>query len=219
VGLGNFGRSLAVKLGRAGIEVIAVDANLDRVDDVKNEVALAVRLDPTDENDLKSQGIHQVDMLVAAIEDNFESNQLLVVLSKRLGVRKVLALANSPTHARILRLIGADEVILPFEEAADRLFMRVLQPHLRTTVELAPGFTVAEVLVPKAFAGRPIKELAIRTKFGVTVTAILKKGYRRDSPDRNHINPAPGPEDVLEAGDTMVVVGLDTNIQRFVNEI
>jgi trk system potassium uptake protein TrkA len=219
VGLGAFGRSLAVRLGRSGIEVIAADTKMEKVDDVKAEVALAVQLDGTDENDLKSQGLHEADMLVAAIKDDFEANQLLVVLAKRLGTKHVIALASSPTHARILRLIGADEVILPEEEAVDRLFMRMLQPSLRNFVQLIPGYTVAEIEAPPSFHGKTIGDLHIRAKYNITVIAIMHKGYRKDAVRKDLINPVPGPQDAVQPGDVLVVAGPDSNVQKLVNEL
>lgn len=219
IGLGQFGRSLAVRLGRAGIDVIAVDSKLERVEDVKDEVALAVRLDATDEDDLKAQGLHEVDVLVVAIKEDFEANELVVVLAKRLKVARVVALASSPMHARILRLIGADEVILPEEEAVDKLFMRMLQPSLRNYVQLTPGYTIAEVEAPKGFIGKNLAELQIRTRYGVSVIAIMRKGYRREAPKKELINPVPGPQDVIEAGDLLMVAGGDASVQKFVNEL
>jgi trk system potassium uptake protein TrkA len=219
VGLGQFGRSLATRLGRAGMEVIAVDSNLERVDDVKDEVSLAVKLDATDENDLKSQGLHEVDVLVAAIKENFEANELVVVLAKRMHVPRVVALASSPMHARILRLIGADEVILPMEEAVDRLFMRMLQPSLRNILQLVPGYTIAEIEAPKEFIGKTLKELQVRTRYGVSVIGIMKKGYRKDAPKKELMNLVPGPDAELQAGDTLMIAGDDASVQKLVNEI
>ena len=86
VGLGLFGKHVALDLARTGADVIAIDSNLDLVDDVKDEVALAVKLDATDEKELRAQGVHEVDVLVASIGDNFEANQLLVIVAKQLGI-------------------------------------------------------------------------------------------------------------------------------------
>jgi trk system potassium uptake protein TrkA len=113
VGLGLFGKSIALKLAAAGAEVVAIDAKRDLVDDVKDGVAVAVKLDATDEKELREQGVHQADLLVASIGDDFEANQLLVILAKRIGVKRVVARAPSETHAKILRMIGADDVVLP----------------------------------------------------------------------------------------------------------
>jgi len=126
VGMGLFGRSLALDLARAGAEVIAIDIDVEKLDVVRDEVAVAVALDATEEKELRAQGVHKVDLLVASIGDDFEANQLLVVLAKAMGVPRILARAPSKRHARILDLLGATEVVLPEVEAAERTARRVL---------------------------------------------------------------------------------------------
>lgn len=121
VGMGIFGRALAIDLARAGAEVVAIDNDMDLVDDVRDDVTLAVCLDATDEKELRAQGVHKVDVLVASIGNDFEANQLLVVLARELGIPRVVARAPSKNHARILTLLGAHEVVLPEVEAAERM--------------------------------------------------------------------------------------------------
>lgn len=127
VGMSLFGRSLAIDLARAGVEVIAIDLRLEKVESVRDEVGLAVCLDATDERALRSQGVHEVDVLVASIGNDFEANQLLVMLAKELGIGRVVARAPSPRHAQILRRLGADDVILPEVEAAERAAKELLE--------------------------------------------------------------------------------------------
>lgn len=126
VGMGLFGNALALDLARAGIEVIAIDNELGKLYGVRDEVALAVALDATDEKALRSQGVHGADVLVACIGNNFEANQLLVVLAKKMGIPRVIARAPSPNHARILTILGADEVVLPEIEVAERMARKLL---------------------------------------------------------------------------------------------
>lgn len=209
IGLGQFGKSVALRLSRAGVDVIAVDTNMDHVEDVKNDVSLAVRLDATDERDLRSQGIDTADVLVAAIGDNFEANQLVVVLAKRMGIKRVIAKAASPIHERILRLIGADEVILPDEEAAERVSQRIAQPSLKSYFELIDGYSIAEVASPASFHGKSIAELDLRKRFEVNLIAI-----KRVEADREDINPVPLPGDVIKPGDILAVAGSDSSLQK-----
>lgn len=118
VGLDLFGRSLALELARNGVEVIAMDRELERCEAVRGDVSLAVKLDPTVERELRAQGVHESDVLIANLALDFESNLLLVALAKELGVRRIIARAPSPAHARILQKVGADEVLMPEVEAA-----------------------------------------------------------------------------------------------------
>ena len=99
---------------------------MDRVNSVKDEVSLVVRLDATHENALRSHGIGDVDVLIAAISDNFEAQVLVVVHAKQQGIKKIIARATTPDHIRILKAVGADEVFNPEETAARWMVQRLL---------------------------------------------------------------------------------------------
>lgn len=207
VGLGLFGRSLAVNPARVGAEVIAIDANLERVDDVKDEVALAVKRDATDEKELRKQGVHEVDVLIASIGDDFEANQLLVILAKQLGIRKVVARAPSTVHARILKVIGADEVVLPEERAAEEVARRLAHPSLQGYFELIEGYGPAEIEAPPEFHGKPLSELNLKQELKVSLVA-LKRPLVND-PGRFAINAVPMGTDLILKRDILAVAGAD----------
>jgi trk system potassium uptake protein TrkA len=215
VGLGLFGKSLALQLARAGAEVIAIDARLDLVDDVKDAVSSAVKLDATDEKELRSQGIHQADVLVASIGDNFEANQLLVILAKKIGIRRVVARAPSETHARILGLVGADEVVLPEEQAAEDLSRKLVQPSLKGYFELIEGYSVAEILAPASFHGKRLADLELKTRYRVNLIAITRPGP--DPQGRPSINAVPMGSDLIEKGDTLAVAGRDEDLKSLLD--
>jgi len=125
VGLGLFGQALAVKLARSGVEVIVADTNIELIEDIRDEVALAVCMDATDEREFKAQGLHKAEVLVACIGNDFEANQLVVMLAKQLGVPRVIARAPSQRHEKILRMLGADDVLLPEVQAGELLGHRL----------------------------------------------------------------------------------------------
>lgn len=209
--MGLFGKSLALNLARAGAEVIAIDANLDLVDDVKDRVALAVKLDATDERELRAQGVHEVDILVASIGDDFEANQLLVILAKQLGIRRVVARAPSEVHARILRLIGADEVVLPEEQAAEEAARRLIQPSLKAYFELIDGYSVAEIEAPPTFHGKSLAELDLKRRHQVNLIAITRPSETAGG--RPTINAVPLGTETIRKGDTLALAGRDADIK------
>jgi len=211
VGMGLFGRSMAVNLARAGAEVIAIDANIKLIDDVKEDVDVAVMLDATDERELRAQGIHQVDLLVAAIGDDFETNQLVVILAKKLGIPKVVARAPSPVHARILGLIGADEVYMPEEQAAASVAQRLGQPSLKAYFQLVEGYSVAEIEAPPSFQGRDLASLDLKKRFRIQLIAITRTDPEREG--KHRINAVPMGTDVIERGDILAVAGKDEDIR------
>ena len=211
IGLGQFGKSLAIQLAKAGAEVIGIDSNFELIDDVKNDLALAVKMDATDERDLRSQGVHKVDVVVASIGD-FEANQLVTVLAKRMGVPKVIARSASEVHERILKLIGADEVILPEVEAATKLTQQLMLPSLRNYFELIEGYSVAELEVPESFYGKSLRDLDLRKMFGVNLIALKRKRQ-----DRETVDPVPPPTEVIEKGDVMAVAGADAALAKLLD--
>lgn len=211
VGLGLFGRALAVSLARAGVEVIGIDNDPALVDDVKQELTLAVALDATEERELRAQGVHEVDALVACIGEHFEANQLVVILAKKMGIGRVLSRTSTATHARILRLIGADEVILPEVEAAQQVTQRLVQPSLQSYFQLIDGFSIAEISAPRELVGRSLAELKIKERFKVNIVAIKRFD---EAADRMTINPVPLGTEVLRAGDILAIAGADEDIGR-----
>lgn len=219
VGLGQFGAALARHLARHGAEVTAVDQDMKRVEEIKDDVALAVKLNAREEDELRSQGIDRADVVVAAIGDDFESDELVVVQAKRFGVKRVIGRASSPVHARILRLIGADEVVNPEEEAAERLAQRLLHPSLKNYFELIEGYSVAEVDAPRSFLEKSIAELDLRGRLHVNLVAIKRElpTPAGESP-RETVDPVPSPSRKFRAGDVLVLAGSDAAIQGVLRE-
>ncbi|MFH1022226.1 MAG: TrkA family potassium uptake protein [Planctomycetota bacterium] len=216
IGLGQVGKALAPRLAQNGVEVIAVDVNMDLVDDVKGTVALAVQMDASEEGALESQGIASVDVLISTIGANFEAEILIVAHAKKLGIPRVIARAASPLHAKILRLVGADEIISPEEEAAERLVQRLLVPTMRSYFELADGFSVVEIEVPAKLVGKKLREINLREKHRINLIAIKKRmpGTEPGKFDET-LNAVPGAEDRIDPGDILAVVGNDLDLAEF----
>ncbi len=212
IGLGSFGRAVAVRLSRAGHEVIAVDSNSELVDDLKDDVALAVAMDATDEKDLRTQGVDKVDVVIAAMGDRFEANVLVVLHAKQFGVGRIVARAMSPMHERILRLVGATEVVLPEDEAAERVYQKLAFPSLRVYFELIDGFSIAELEVPPDLRGRTLAEADLRRRYSVNLVAIKRKGPE----GKEIVNAVPSPDEKLREGDVLAVAGADSDIERLV---
>lgn len=126
VGLGLFGQALAIQMARSGAEVVVVDTNAELIRDMRDEVSLAVCMDATEEREFLSQGLDRVDVLVACIGNDFEANQLVVMLAKQHGVKRVIARAPSMRHEKILLTLGADEVLMPEVQAGESLGQRLL---------------------------------------------------------------------------------------------
>ena len=215
IGLGEFGSSAAVGLFRKGAEVIAVDTDMDRVNSVKDEVSLAIRLNATHEDALKSHGLGEVDVLIAAIGNNFEAQVLVVIHAKQHGIKKIIARATTADHIRVLQAVGADEVFNPEETAARWMVQRLLIPNISNYFELAEGFSVVEINAPASILGKTIEELNLRRRFRINLVAIKKQ--IRDSTGHaiEQFNPVPPPTEIVREGDVLALVGSVLDLANF----
>lgn len=222
IGLGRFGSRLATTLAAAGAEVIAIDRDRAIVEDLRDEVTLAIAMDSTDEQALKIQGVDQVDCAVVGIGADFEANALTTALLKSLGVKRVIARAATRTQARILSRIGADGVVSPEEESADRWANKLLAPFLLDRVEIGDGYVVAQVRTPAPWSGKTLAELDLRRAHNITMVAIRRKarpdGSARttDASDeqRDRVVELPQPTSRLQPDDLLVVAGFDEELKR-----
>ena len=174
IGLGRFGMKLAQALTRAGAEVIAIDTDRNLVEQVRDEVALAVRLDATDEEALRAQGIDKIDCAIVGIGTDFEANALAVSSLKAIGVARVIARAGSEVRGKILERIGADAVVFPERESALRWSSRLMLPHLREYIELGEDHALVQIRAPAKFANKTPAELALRQRYHVNLVAIRR---------------------------------------------
>jgi len=215
IGLGEFGSSAAVGLFRKGAEVIAVDTDMDRVNSVKDEVSLAIRLNATHEDALKSHGLGEVDVLIAAIGNNFEAQVLVVIHAKQHGIKKIIARATTADHIRVLQAVGADEVFNPEETAAHWMVQRLLIPNISNYFELAEGFSVVEINAPASILGKTIEELNLRRRFRINLVAIKKQ--IRDSTGHaiEQFNPVPPPTEIVREGDVLALAGSVLDLADF----
>jgi trk system potassium uptake protein TrkA len=213
IGLGRFGSELALQLTKSGAEVIAIDKDSKLVEQLAQEVAVAVRLDSTDEQALREQGIDKVDVAVVSIGDNFEANILTTVTLKSLGVKCICSRAEEETHGKILKRIGADEIIIPEEESAQRWSFRLLAPQIGEKMELAPGFSLARYPAPDSIAGKSLIDLQLRKKYRVNLIGLRPHGEITDEEKKSKkLIKIPQPETIIQKGDILWLVGADEDL-------
>jgi trk system potassium uptake protein len=219
IGLGDFGRAAAIGLARAGAEVVAIDRNMDRLNLVKDEVALAIRMDATNREGLEAQQITKVDVVVAAIGQNFEAQVLVVVHAKTLGIKRVVARAITEDHRRVLKAVGADEVFNPEEEAARNMVQRLTISNIQNYFELADGFSLVEVTAPPGVVGRKLSELELRRRFRVNLVAIKQMTTGPDGAQViKHFKAVPDPDDIIQANDVLALAGSVLDLATFVGD-
>lgn len=219
IGLGRFGWRLATLLAEAGAEVIAVDRKKELVESIRDRVTMAVCMDSTDEGALRAQGIDKVDVAVVGIGTAFEDAALTTVLLKQIGAPRVITRAATDIRGQILSRIGADGIVNPESEAADRWSGRLLAPSIMERIELAEGFSLVQMAAPTSFQGKTLEQLAIRKKHGVNVVAIRRtveetdnKGKRKS---RQVVISVPMADTTIDPDDVLLLIGSDEAIATF----
>jgi len=222
VGLGRFGTAVVRNLaGTVAVQVIAIDAVREIVDDIKDVADVAVSLDSTDERALRAQEIDKVDVLVVAIGENFEAALLTTLLAKKLGVPRVICRASSPDHAQIFRQIGADEVIQPESETGIQLARTLSHPFLEDFIDLGEGFSLIELHAPSVFRGKSLRELNLRVKYNVNLVAlrrdvtITEKSGEITSQESIAV---PQADEIIKPDDILVLIGADSDLARLPKE-
>jgi trk system potassium uptake protein TrkA len=221
IGLGRFGMALARQLAAANVQVIAVDTDRELIEDVKDDVSLAVVLDSTDEIAFRSQDLHKVDALVVAIGENFEAALLTAVLAKKFQIPQVICRASTSVHAEIFRQVGATEVIQPETETGHQLARRLANPFLEDFFDLGEGFTLIELKAPGAFHDKTLRDLNLRARYNVNLVAIRRTATvpaaGGEATEKESLA-VPQPDSVIRADDTLVLIGANTDLARLPKE-
>jgi len=213
IGMGRFGHRLAKQLASAGAEVIAVDRDPHLIDKVRDEVALAVCLDATDEDALRAQGLDKVDVAVVGIGTAFESAALATSTLKRIGVPRVISRATTSARAEILSRVGADDIANPEAESADRWCQRLVMPQVLEKIDLGGGHSLVQIRAPDAWTGKTLEQLNVRRKFRVNVVAIRRLLPQADRTGTGYVISTPMPDSRIELGDLLLIVGPNEAIE------
>lgn len=205
IGLGRFGSSIAKTLYSLGNDVLAIDKDEDIVQEIADSVTHAVQLDATDENALRSLGIRNFDVAVVTIGDNIQSSIMATLLVKELGVKYIIAKGHSDLHAKVLYKIGADRVVLPEKDMGIRVAHNLVSANILDYIELSDEYSVMEIQVLDEWAGKTLKELKLRSKYGINVMAI-KRG--------DEVNLSPAADDIIEENDIIVAIGSAEDLSK-----
>lgn len=200
IGLGRFGTAVATELCGLGHEVLAIDDSEDRVQSIANLVTHAVSGDARDPAVLRALGVRNYDCAIVAVADDVGNSALITMNLKEIGVKEVIAKAQSHVHQKVLQKIGADKVVFPEHETGVKLAQHLSSSSILNFIELSDDFGIVELATPKAWQGHSLSELNVRARYGVNVIAI-RKGESED------LEVAPGGDYVLGAGDVVVTLG------------
>ena len=205
IGLGRFGKNIALKLHELGHEVMAVDKKEERVEEVLPYVTNAQIGDSMNELFLQSLGVDNYDVCIVAIGNDFQSSLETTSLLKDLGAKKVVSRAARDVQAKFLLRNGADEIVYPEKQLAAWTAIRYSSDHIFDYIELAGDYAIFEIEIPFSWIGRSVGEINIRQKYNINIMAL-----KRD----NKMELTITSNTCFKKGDAMLVLGKYKDIQK-----
>lgn len=206
IGLGRFGRHVAMKLHELNHQVMAVDQDEEKVNRILPYVTSAQIGDSTNEEFLASLGVRNFDVCIVAIGDNFQSSLETASLLKEAGAKKVVARAARDIQAKFLLRNGADEVVYPERQIAVWTAIRYSSDNISDYIALGDDHAIFEIQVPDNWVGKTIGQLDVRKRYHVSILAIKQNGHFAMT--------VITPETCLPANSTMLVLGTNQNVQK-----
>ena len=198
IGLGLFGQAIARQLCMLGAEVLAMDVRSDLVQQVANDVTYAVVGDAQDKEVLRALGVRDMDCAIVSIGDDLAASVLITMNLMELEVPYIVCKAHDETHKKVLEKLGANRVVIPEQENAQRLGRSLHSHNVLEYIELSEDYGILEIPAPRSWIGKTLKELNVRAKLGVNIIAV-------ESGEKTNVSPSADYQ--IQEKDIMVVLG------------
>lgn len=205
IGLGQFGINVAKTLANAGLTVMAVDKDEFVLEKVADEVTHTICMDATNPEAMKQLGIQNYDGAIVGMGHDLQTNVIITMQLKEMGVPYIMAKATTELEGRILRKIGADRVIFPDKEMGLRVGSEIMNGNYFEVVELSEKYSIVDILCPMTWSGKSLREVNIRSNYGVSVIGIRRR-------EETYINPEP--DYMIEEDDILIVLGHNNELQK-----
>lgn len=209
IGAGRFGSNLALALAEMGHDVLIVDNDEKKVQELSDKVTHAVQADSTNEQTLKTLGITNFDVVVVGIGVDLQASILTSLILKELGAKYILAKARTNLHGKLLEKIGVDRVVFPERDMGLRIARHLADMNVLDCIDFSPDYSVTELIAPKKMIGKTLRELDLRARYEVNVIAI-RSGEQ--------INISPLADDMIKKDDLLIVIGENKAIEKLVKE-
>ena len=219
IGVGKYGSEIAQNLASKGAEVVAFDLSHDKIENIKDEVALAVTMDSTDKKALIAQKINEMDAVIIAIGENFEATVLTALNLKDLKINRVIVRASGDNQIRILNSLGVDEILEPESEIASIVAEKLINPSITAFLQLPDNYEIAEIKAPKGIINRTLADVQLVEKYHltlITLKRIFEEEVNGSIKAQEHILGVLRPETVVYDTDTLVVFGTLDNVKKFI---
>jgi trk system potassium uptake protein TrkA len=175
-GIGKFGRSVAEELTAAGMYVLAVDQDEEKISQVADSVDMAVVADVTDPGEMESLGLSSFDAAIVATTGDLSASVMGVLLAKEAGIPFVMAKASDEMQAKVFERLGADRVVIPEKDSAARLARTLLMGGYKDLVELSDRIRLAEIQLPPEWQNKSLRQLDLRNRHHLNVVAVRHEG-------------------------------------------
>ena len=205
LGLGRFGKTVALTLAEAGFQVMAVDISEEAVQDIANEVTYAVRGDVTNPDMVRSLGLGNMDGVFVAIANNLEASVMATLLAKESGASYIMAKGENEIHRTILEKMGADKVVIPEQGMGISAARNMVLGRFVDLIELSKDVSLIEMLVPASWIGKTLIDLDLRGQYSVNVVAIKSGAVTDVTPD---------PDKPMEKGQIIIISGRNEDLQK-----
>lgn len=210
IGLGRYGTAVVKKLFKMGYEVIALDKSMEKINAIADFSTKAVCGDAKEESVLRESGIKNCGCVVVAIGNDISDSVLVTLVLKEIGIRRVVCKASDEKHKKVLKRIGADDVIIPEYESGEKTALSLVSDKFIDIIDLSDKYGIENRIVPDEWVGRSIAELSVRKRFGVNIVAI------KNQLDEKDVNITPSSDYVFKDSDIVVLIGRTADI-NFLN--
>jgi len=207
IGLGLFGQRLARELAEMGHEVLAIDNREEHLTEIRDIVTRALVADATREDVLDEFLTADFDACAITIGTSIEDSLLTALHVKEIGVGQIHVKSNRPEHTKILRKLGISRIIMPEENAAERLAIQIGKPDIYDYFKIKGDFGLLDITVPEEFVGKNLRELKLRQKENIQVVGLQKPG-------EPGMSPVPSPDYSFRDGDRIILVGAESRIDE-----
>ncbi len=208
-GLGRFGVALTRSLYDYGAEVLAIDNNEEKVNEISPYCTHAICADATDERVLNQLGINNMDVAIVCIASNIEASIFVSLMCKQMGIKTVISKASDERHRLVLEKIGVDKVFIPEEAMGEKIATMLVKPNIVEIMSLSDSFRMVEIRTPKKWENKTLAELDIRNTEHVTLVVV-----KRD----NDVIASPGGDFKLLPDDLLVIAGSFNDTKRLSNK-
>lgn len=205
IGCGSFGESIAKSLYSKGFDVMVIDKDSEKIQNIANDVTYAIQADAMDESTLKSLGIRNFDVAIVSMGSDLQASILITLLIKEMGVSNIIAKANSDTHAKVLYKIGADRVIFPERDMGERLAHSLVTKNILDYIDLDPNCSIVEINAEESWYNKALKEIQLPKKYGINVVALKSDGEMKIPPQA---------EDIIKKGDIIIAITTNEGLKK-----